>query len=81
MLTHIAMAAGYKGPAALKTTGLKEETCLLWVCFGKCMAHWWQRTHPATVPHEAAAHLYQQLLPGINKLRTLSELPALPDRK
>ena len=80
-LTHIAMAAGYKGPAALKTTGLKEETCLLWVCFGKCTARWCRRTHPATVSNEAAAHLYQQLLPGINKLRTLSELPALPDRK
>jgi hypothetical protein len=80
-LTHVAIAAGYKGPMALNTTGLQDGTCLLWVCFGKCTSKYCRRMHPATVPEEAAAHLYQQLLPGINKLRTLSALPAIPGRK
>jgi hypothetical protein len=80
-LMHVAIAASHKGPMALNTTGLQEGTCLLWVCFGKCTSKYCRHMHPATVPKEAAAHVYQQLLPGINKLRTLNELPALPDRK
>jgi hypothetical protein len=80
-LSHIAIAAGYRGPTALNTSGLTDGTCLLWVCFGKCTAKYCRRTHPPTVPEEAAAQVYQQLLPGIQKLRASTELPALPTRK
>jgi hypothetical protein len=80
-LMHIAIAAGYKGPMAIKTNGIKEGTCLLWVCFGKCTARYCRCSHQTMVTNEAATLLYQQLLPGINKLRALSELPALLDRK
>jgi hypothetical protein len=80
-LSHIAIAAGLKNPTALKTDGLQDDTCLLWLVFGGCYHHRCRRLHPASVSNEAAANLYRQLLPGMNKLRALPALPALPPRK
>jgi hypothetical protein len=79
-LTQVAVAAGLAGAAAITTTGLADNTCLLWVVFGNCPYPKCRRTHPATISTEAAANLYGQLIAGVNKLRAGTALPPAPTR-
>jgi hypothetical protein len=80
-LRMIAVAAGFSNTAALPTAGLPQGCCLLFVCLGKCAYNKCDRQHPARVDHEAATKLYKALLPGINKLRALTSLPAHPGQQ
>jgi hypothetical protein len=80
-ITHVTKEAGFPTPMAVKTEGLPNNACLLWIVFGRSRnkAYKWQ--HVTSVLDEAAANLYRQLLPGFTKLRMLSALPNLPKWK
>jgi hypothetical protein len=78
-LTTIAEASGLGDSSGLPQEGLPKQTCLRWIAFGTCNFPNCARAHPAAVDDAAAQTLYRALLPGINAVREMKDLP--PQRR
>lgn len=57
-LTLVTKEAGFPTPMVIKTEGLPNNACLLWIVFGHCKKRNCKGQHITSISDEVAANLY-----------------------